>query len=610
MTVRTGREGWALRREGRWFWLLPLLSTPVLYGLMTLVAGSAFGVALSGHGWIGDLVLELLLGYVLLAFSRKGTLFVAAQAILMAVLMLGSAAKVAVWGWPPRPEEILALPELVRIVPPLVRAALLAPFVALLVVLAVNVRFRRAGVVALGLVAVLIAGIVLAPGVVVRIADAGIPHSAWNEAENYRTRGPLLYLVTAVCHARLARPHPPGKVELAAAVRRLAERASETGRVGEGPSAGRRNLYIVVLESFWDPAPLRAAGFDAPPLDPAFLSLWERAGKSHALSGEFGGATANPELEILCGLPARAIFPGVAFKGAVTGDLPCLPRQLAGQGWATAAFHPNVPDFWNRRWAYARLGFGRFFSKRNLELDDLNGPYLDDASLYRQLLAWRPGERPVFRYAMTITGHWPYDLAPRHRPEIACRSKVKDVCAYARLARHTSKELAEFVDTVLREDPDAVIVALGDHLPVLGTALAGYMESGLVSTTWIPDLSGEGLVTLSAVPLLVVDGRRGPLPVGTVAQYELPRLVLKLLGRPVPYWLELLRPPDGIHVRPVPQGFFVVPDVGEPYSCMKRPAPPGCRDAGAWLQDVVTVGRTILLGGGVGEFERTRQVGP
>ncbi len=587
-------NGDGTRRRAAWFWAIPLVSTPVLFLLMTVLAKSLFGVALEGPGWIRELLLELLLGFVLLAFSRRGWLFVIVQALLMAMLTLGAAAKIAVWGWPPRPEEILALPELVRIVPPLVRLALLAPPVLMLVLVILNFKPRRAGLVAVAGLVAMVACVRLAPGAVVRLLDAGLEHSAWNEAQNYVARGPLLYFLSAECHARLDRPRPPAREALEGAIRRLERRAAALGPAER--SGKPRNLYVVVLESFWDPSPLTAARFDRPPLDPAFLALWDRAGRSHALSGEFGGATANPELEILCGLPARALFPGVAFKGAVTHDMPCLPRLLGEAGWKTAAFHANVPDFWNRRWAYARIGFGRFFSKLDLEMDDRNGPYLDDASLYRQALAWEAGTSPVFRYMMTITGHWPYELAPAHATELDCHSKVKEVCAYARLAAHTSKELAAFVDTVLREDPGAVIVALGDHLPVLGAQLAGYQESGLVSTTWVPSMTGRELAALSSVPLLVVDGRRGPLPLGTVAQFELPRTVLRLLGRPVPYWMQLLRPPEGLHVRPLAQGFFVVPDSGEPVSCMGSNTGPVCREAGAWLQDAVIVGREMLLG--------------
>jgi len=577
------------------FWAVPLLSTPVFYGIMAWIAWTAFHVGVQGPGWIRDLLLQVAVGYLLLAFSRRLLPFLGAQGVLMAVVMLGSAAKVAVWGWPPRPEEILALPELIRIVPVPVAVALVAPFAVFAALTAYNLKLRRAGIVAVAGVLGVGAAVWLAPGPLVRFVDRGLERSKWNEAENYMRRGPLLYMLSTACHGRLDRPRPPAAEALRAAVRRLAGRGDDdTGRGEAGVPP--RNLYVVVLESFWDPSPLAAARFDRPPLDPAFLALWERAGRSHALSGEFGGATANPELEILCGLPARAIFPGVAFKGGVVHDVPCLPHLLAGAGWAAAAFHPNVPDFWNRRWAYARIGFRRFFSRLDLELDDRNGPYLDDASLYRQALAWKAGDRPVFRYMMTITGHWPYELAPRHASTIACSSETTEVCAYARLVSHTSRELAELVDRIVREDPDALIVALGDHLPVLGAGLAGYRESGLVSTTWVPEMEARQLVTLSAVPLLVVDGRRGPVPVGTVAQFELPRMILERLGQPVPYWMRLLRPPRGLHVRPLAQGFFVVPEAGEPVSCLRSRDAPVCREAGAWLDDVVTVGRQVLLG--------------
>ena len=64
-----------------------------------------------------------------------------------------------------------------------------------------------------------------------------------------------------------------------------------------------RNVHIVLLESFWDPALLKRANYNRDPLAPGFRRLWERADHSQALSPVFGGYTANAEFEILCGFP-------------------------------------------------------------------------------------------------------------------------------------------------------------------------------------------------------------------------------------------------------------------------------------------------------------------
>ena len=232
---------------------------------------------------------------------------------------------------------------------------------------------------------------------------------------------------------------------------------------------------LILLESFWDARQLTAAGLSGDPLAPEFRALWNAAGDSHAMSPEFGGGTANPELEILCGTPTRLIFPGIAFATSVRRAIPCLPELLVDAGWTAAAFHPNVPGFWNRAATYPRLGFQRFYSLRDFKLDDRNGEFLSDASLYRQ--AWakshpRPDAPPELSYVLTYTGHWNYPLNPALRPYlITSTSSVPEVARYASSTLYSSTELAAFIDQVLADDPNALIVALGR--PPAGARQAG-----------------------------------------------------------------------------------------------------------------------------------------
>jgi len=42
-------------------------------------------------------------------------------------------------------------------------------------------------------------------------------------------------------------------------------------------------VHIVLLESFWDPALLKEAGYNRDPLAPAFRRLWKQTGFSHVM---------------------------------------------------------------------------------------------------------------------------------------------------------------------------------------------------------------------------------------------------------------------------------------------------------------------------------------
>ena len=304
-------------------------------------------------------------------------------------------------------------------------------------------------------------------------------------------------------------------------------------------------------------------------------------------------------MEVLCGIPTRLVFPGVVFSSRIVQALPCLPRLLSGDGDWTAASHPNDRDFWNRDRVYPRLGFSRYFSSADFVLDDLNGRLLSDESLYRQ--AWTRSRPPrqqgaALTFVLTRTGHWPYDLDVRRRPYvISAASAPREVGQYASSIRYSSRELAAFVEEILADSPDALVVALGDHLPVLGESVDVYRSSGLFDA-WVPGFTPEMFRAISAVPLLVVDGRRGPVAVGTICQYEVPALVLERLGLPVPPWMKALLPPPGWHIRTREEGMLVLTPDGASRVCRAADEAPECAVAFRWLERVRVLSRDLVEG--------------
>ncbi len=114
---------------------------------------------------------------------------------------------------------------------------------------------------------------------------------------------------------------------------------------------------------------------------------------------------------------------------------------------AKTAFHgvpPTLDDvfaldelFWNRTNAYRRLGFDTYWAIDDFVLDDMNGAFLSDASLYRQvsekITPWIREGVPVFSYVVTYFGHWDYPLNESRPPKVATRSTVPEVEAFANM---------------------------------------------------------------------------------------------------------------------------------------------------------------------------------
>lgn len=584
--------------RGSWPLLLPLFSAP----LLTAVLGKGVRV-IAGlpHGRLlppGEVAVQLVVAYTLAALARRPVPFLLSQASAVLACHAAQALRVSATGGPIRPLDVLAAPELFRVLDLRWAGVLAAPFLLVAALVAGNLAFRRGAAAAAAAGAALLAGaLAFRPGLAAAVADGGLPHVPWGPTENMLRQGPAGYLLGETARLRLERREPPTLDEVRAAL--ASSPATREPRAEGKPPSSRRDVVLILLESFWDPSLLRAAGLDRDPVDPRLRALWRSGGDSTALSPEFGGATANCEMEVLCGIPTRLVLPGIAFASGFSNDLPCLPRLLAREGFTPEAFHPNDADFWGRDRAYPRIGLARFHSAGEFELDDLDGERLSDESLFRQVrrLA-RPPTRgaPRLTYVLTLTGHWPYPLGERRRADaVFAASAPPEVGAYATSILHTSRALASYIEQVLADSPDALVVALGDHLPVLGESLDVYRDSGLFDAAGAV-AAPAAFRAVSAVPLLVVDGRRGPVRVGTISHFELPAFVLERLGLPVPPWMAALLPPPGWHVRTRDQGLLVLSPDGASRVCHSKDEAPECGVAFRWLERASVVARDLVDG--------------
>jgi hypothetical protein len=200
----------------------------------------------------------------------------------------------------------------------------------------------------------------------------------------------------------------------------------------------------------------------------------------------------------------------------------------------------------------------------------------------------------VFDYMVTIDGHWDYPKTDDRPDVISTSSRVSDVHRYANLMRYKSRDVMDVIEALRRDDPDSIIVAFGDHLPILGDGFAGYVESGLLPESF-HDFTAANYDFSTRTPLIVIDGRNGPLRLGAMPMYELPRLITGLLGLSKPSIFDLARPPAGIVPRPLQQ--LNVAYVGQtPEACRTADQSAACAKVDAWLRDVKLLGRDLFLG--------------
>jgi phosphoglycerol transferase MdoB-like AlkP superfamily enzyme len=528
--------------------------------------------------------------------SRRVWPFLLLQTLYFAVFYAASAFKISMLGRPIMPEDVHNLGALIEILGTIGWVAIALPLVLLVGLLIFNLKFRaKPAQAGWALLIAVPLGAASDPSPLSSSLDSFLGNTPWDQRENFIWRGGAMHFAQESLRALAVRRPAPSEEEVLAAIHR---RAAASGPVEPlVPLGHRRNLHVILEESFFDPMVLAGAQYSADPLDPRFRALWAQSNLTQGLSPAFGGQTANAEFEVLCGFPVNQI--AVKFEFSLLRDVPCLPRILGELGYRTVASHPNVAGFWNRYAAYERLGFETFWAQDALDMSDRNGPFLADRSLHRQVrekLQATDDGRPVFDYIVTIDGHWMYDAGDQRPPVLTSVSKIKEVGDYANMLHYKTRQMMDAIEAIRRDDPDSVVMVFGDHLPMLGRKFAGYVESGL-----LPDSFGaftaEQYDVSAGTPLLVIDGRNGPVDLGRIPMYRLPGVLLRLLGEERPAIFDLVQVPGSVVPRPLPDVMMTYQGSAPHQLCRQKTDSAACADAAAWLEDALLIDQDLFAGG-------------
>ncbi|MGZ5010259.1 MAG: LTA synthase family protein [Methylobacter sp.] len=590
--------------------LLPLFSTTLLYTLYYLISTFKFDVQILTLSIPYDYLLQLVIAYVLYALSKRVWIFLVIHALLMGLLYVGNAVKISFFGGPIMPDDVFALQSLLLILDGWRFFAAAIPLAAIASLLLFNFTMRHWSAY-LACLTVILLGItvVYKPATLLEPLDGYFGNSVWDQRSNYVWRGATLYtLLESARHFAAAEVIPDGDRAQEAANNLLSARRTDSIPATLVPVVSKnnesaaeeftpRNIHIVLLESFWDPNMLKKAKFKPYPLSPEFRELWKSAGYSHALAPVFGGFTANSEFEVLCGFPV--VKDAVKFERQFLNDVPCLPHLLADKNYRTIASHPNVPVFWNRVNAYKRMGFQTYWSLEDFVQDDMNQEFMSDSTLYRQVLEKISGsldaKQPVLDYIVTYFGHWNYPLSESRPNKVSSSSEVEEVSAYANTVYYKSRELMTFINEMRKRDPEGIIVVFGDHLPFLGENFAGYVESGVLAANR-SDFSSSMFKDYVSTPMLIIDGKRGPVKFGSLPLYQVPKLLLDLLNFNEPSIMDYTAPLPDIRVRPLPGLHFNIAADGTVDMCKESPYSEACQLSSRWLENISVVSNDLFMG--------------
>jgi phosphoglycerol transferase MdoB-like AlkP superfamily enzyme len=303
------------------------------------------------------------------------------------------------------------------------------------------------------------------------------------------------------------------------------------------PTLEKRNVHLIVLESFLDPRLFSKLGFSSPPVHPTFEKLFgDQLGLS--ISPVFGGATAQAEFEILCGVPALERLSSVEFNVFNGSAAFCLPGQLASLGYYSSASNTYKPDFFNAVAAYQGAGFSvshfpKEFSHAVESYLEFGNPgieeYIFDKELFQQNLGYverylrENQEKPLFNYLLTIYGHLPHLLDPDKRPEfIELHSDYPDdhLTRAANQFYYRTEAIASHVRSLISLDPESLIILISDHVPPLRNGPNTYEALAYL----------DGVEEAYYQNRLAIINRGKPMVLPLIHHYDIPALVLNTLS--------------------------------------------------------------------------------
>jgi len=179
---------------------------------------------------------------------------------------------------------------------------------------------------------------------------------------------------------------------------------------------------------------------------------------------------------------------GTAFVSYFNREYVAIPSLLKEKGYYTFSMHANNGSFWNRNTMHETLGYKRFYSKTDYEIDEWIGLGLSDKSFYKQsiekLKEINAKGQPYYGTIITLTNHTPFsDVDLYGEFDVSLKEKVYNeetdeyeevtypymegtkLGNYFKSAHYADVALGEFIDALEEEGilDNTVLVIYGDH---------------------------------------------------------------------------------------------------------------------------------------------------
>ncbi len=279
----------------------------------------------------------------------------------------------------------------------------------------------------------------------------------------------------------------------------------------------KKNIYIVILESFVDPRLIKNVSFSQSPLYPKMNKYLDGKEFSYIISSIYGGGTPQSEFEVLTAVPALSKVSSIEFNVLGGKKISGFVNLLKDNGYNTHANIATFSSYYNSKDGYKSIGFDKtIFLEESDDFKLRNGDkHIFDGDVYTyniQTLKKKNLKSPYLLYTLGMYGHFPYDRNLKLRPDVITTThKDKRINKVANQFYYRTKALADYIENILSFDPNSIIFVTSDHLPPLFNNGIKYSKSQKEN-----------------IALLLVNGKK--INIDGLHYYDIPRVILQYLN--------------------------------------------------------------------------------
>ncbi len=279
----------------------------------------------------------------------------------------------------------------------------------------------------------------------------------------------------------------------------------------------RKNIYMVVLESFIDPRLIKDAIYSPSPLHKKMQKYLTKKEFSYTLSPIYGGGTSQAEFEVLTAIPALAAVNSIEFNTLQGNQIAGFVNMLKQNGYTPYANIATNSNYFNSKEAYKSIGFDKtvFLEESDGFLQQAGDKHIFDGDVYHyniSKLKKQSLKSPYLLYTLGMYGHFPYDRNLKLRPDVIETSyHDKRVKRIANQFYYRTKALANYIEAILSFDPNSIIFITSDHIPPLLNKGVRYLKQ-----------ENENIA------LLLIDGKM--VDINGLHYYDIPRVIDKILN--------------------------------------------------------------------------------